>query len=62
MQSEIKSKLILDNRMSESEGKLHRKQDNAGDETALRRTTATSEEEEVAWVRIRRDDLYELRD
>ena len=32
------------------------------DETAQRKTTATSEEDEGAWVRIRRDDLYELRE
>ena len=32
------------------------------DETAQRKTTATSEEDEGAWVRIRRDDFYELRD
>ena len=32
------------------------------DETALRKTTATSEEDEGTWVRIRRDELYELQD
>ena len=48
--------------MLESESQLHRKQEHAVDETAQRKTTATSEEEEGAWVRIRRDDLYVLQD
>ena len=57
-----KSSLILDKRMSEIEGQLHWKQENVVDETTQRKTTATSEEDEGAWVRIRRDDFYELRD
>ena len=48
--------------MSEIEGQLHWKQENVVDETTQRKTTATSEEDEGAWVRIRRDDFYELRD
>ena len=57
-----KSSLISDKRMSENEGQLHWKQENVVDETTQRKTTATSEEDESAWVRIRRDDFYELRD
>ena len=57
-----KLSLILDKKMSENEGQLHWKQENAVDETTQRKTTATSEEDEGAWVRIRRDDFNELRD
>ena len=60
MQKKGKSELILDKRMLESESQLHRKLENAVDETALRKTTATSEEDEGPWVRIRREELYEL--
>ena len=32
------------------------------DETAFRRTTATSEEEDQTWVRIRKEELHDLKD
>ena len=32
------------------------------DETAFRRTTATSEEEDLTWIRVRKEELHDLQD
>ena len=46
----------------ESESQIYRKHESYMDETAFRRTTATSEEDDHTWVRIRKEELNDLRD